>query len=628
MTIEELASASGRPAGEVLAAVAAAVAAGLLDATGPVLACRVPEARAQVLQRLAPSAAPTGGVPHPAWGAGRVADWLRWTAGQVRSDAPGAAVELLQAALGMAPDDEREALAALLADALRRAGRLEEAEALCRQTIAAGGTGADRWRLHQVLVRVLQARGRMRDALDEAHRATAAVPAGRRPWFAAAAAHAEMVLGRWADADADAAAVLDAVGAGGDLAAEVTALRVRCHVAQHDGAPVRAGGLADALVDAARRLPPDDADAQALLVAGALLGDLDRHADGLALIGEGRRLALGLGRDFDVRSACAYAALVQAATGAWEAALSDLAAATDPAGALGWTVDLMLLAAELHAVRGEMAAGARLLRDAEQAVTAGAPVTNPARLDWVRAELAKSAGDRAAAAGHLARAWEASMSSGAARERRRIGPALVRIGLLLPAEVAATGIDQSAVAADLEQRAAANPGVDGLAGAAGWAAGALARDGALLLGALERLRASGRRHEAARCAADAAYVLAADDPATATSLADEALRALDALGAAGERSRVRAALRGVGLEPARAGRPPGAAGWAGLTPAEQRVAVLVADGLSNPEVGARLYIATRTVSTHVSHALRKLGLRSRTELAVYVATHRLAPPSV
>jgi DNA-binding NarL/FixJ family response regulator len=48
------------------------------------------------------------------------------------------------------------------------------------------------------------------------------------------------------------------------------------------------------------------------------------------------------------------------------------------------------------------------------------------------------------------------------------------------------------------------------------------------------------------------------------------------------------------------------------------VATLVADGLSNPDVAARLVVSRRTVETHVSHILARLGLHSRVELAAHV----------
>jgi DNA-binding CsgD family transcriptional regulator len=53
----------------------------------------------------------------------------------------------------------------------------------------------------------------------------------------------------------------------------------------------------------------------------------------------------------------------------------------------------------------------------------------------------------------------------------------------------------------------------------------------------------------------------------------------------------------------------------GLTAAERRVAVLVAEGRTNREVAAALFLGERTVETHLSHVYAKLGVRSRTELA-------------
>jgi DNA-binding CsgD family transcriptional regulator len=53
----------------------------------------------------------------------------------------------------------------------------------------------------------------------------------------------------------------------------------------------------------------------------------------------------------------------------------------------------------------------------------------------------------------------------------------------------------------------------------------------------------------------------------------------------------------------------------GLTAAELRVAALVAEGRTNKEVAAALYLGQRTVETHLSHVYAKLGVRSRAELA-------------
>jgi len=65
----------------------------------------------------------------------------------------------------------------------------------------------------------------------------------------------------------------------------------------------------------------------------------------------------------------------------------------------------------------------------------------------------------------------------------------------------------------------------------------------------------------------------------------------------------------------RSGRVRPGTGWEALTPAEVKIALLVAEGSSNPEIADLLFLSPRTVQTHVSHILAKLGLRSRSEIA-------------
>jgi DNA-binding NarL/FixJ family response regulator len=67
------------------------------------------------------------------------------------------------------------------------------------------------------------------------------------------------------------------------------------------------------------------------------------------------------------------------------------------------------------------------------------------------------------------------------------------------------------------------------------------------------------------------------------------------------------------LELGRIGGRPSSGGE--LTRSEQRVAALVAEGHTNREVAAALFLSERTVESHLSHVYRKLGLRSRAELA-------------
>jgi predicted ATPase/DNA-binding CsgD family transcriptional regulator len=73
------------------------------------------------------------------------------------------------------------------------------------------------------------------------------------------------------------------------------------------------------------------------------------------------------------------------------------------------------------------------------------------------------------------------------------------------------------------------------------------------------------------------------------------------------------------------GRPPG--GWDSLTPTEVRVAELVAEGLTNPQIGERMFVSRATVKTHLSHIFRKLDVHSRTELSALAALHLEAESS-
>jgi DNA-binding CsgD family transcriptional regulator len=109
-------------------------------------------------------------------------------------------------------------------------------------------------------------------------------------------------------------------------------------------------------------------------------------------------------------------------------------------------------------------------------------------------------------------------------------------------------------------------------------------------------------------------------------------RAVLALGVARRRARQKRAAREA-IEAALAGfEELGAATWLakaraevgsiggrrreeGLSPAEQRVAALVAEGRTNREVASALYLTERTVATHLRHIYAKLGVQSRTELA-------------
>ncbi len=66
------------------------------------------------------------------------------------------------------------------------------------------------------------------------------------------------------------------------------------------------------------------------------------------------------------------------------------------------------------------------------------------------------------------------------------------------------------------------------------------------------------------------------------------------------------------------------AGWASLTPTEQRIVALVAVGLTNPQIAERMFIARGTVKVHLSHVFAKLGVSTRAELAAQATKRGLA----
>jgi DNA-binding CsgD family transcriptional regulator len=95
--------------------------------------------------------------------------------------------------------------------------------------------------------------------------------------------------------------------------------------------------------------------------------------------------------------------------------------------------------------------------------------------------------------------------------------------------------------------------------------------------------------------------------AAARRALEQAVGAFEELGAPGWGAEARAELERVG---ARRAQSDGA-----LSPAEQRVATLAAEGLSNKEIAQTLFVTVKTVETHLSRVYAKLGVRSRSQLA-------------
>ncbi|QUQ67832.1 helix-turn-helix transcriptional regulator [Kutzneria sp. CA-103260] len=119
---------------------------------------------------------------------------------------------------------------------------------------------------------------------------------------------------------------------------------------------------------------------------------------------------------------------------------------------------------------------------------------------------------------------------------------------------------------------------------------------------------------------DLGSVLCTQDRDAAVVAFDQAMECYDSLGSAWDSARVRSRLRRLGIRRRhwhRAPRP--STGWASLTGTEEKVARLVAHGLTNRQVAAELFVSPHTVGFHLRQIYRKLAIQSRVDLA------RIAP---
>lgn len=120
-----------------------------------------------------------------------------------------------------------------------------------------------------------------------------------------------------------------------------------------------------------------------------------------------------------------------------------------------------------------------------------------------------------------------------------------------------------------------------------------------------------------------AETLAPERPSAAIDEAQAALATFERLKAVRHADAAAALLRSLGVRPATSR----ASGDDALTRREAEVLHLLGNGLSNPEIAARLYISRKTVEHHVSNVLAKLHLRSRAEAAAYAVQRPAGAPS-
>jgi DNA-binding NarL/FixJ family response regulator len=118
-----------------------------------------------------------------------------------------------------------------------------------------------------------------------------------------------------------------------------------------------------------------------------------------------------------------------------------------------------------------------------------------------------------------------------------------------------------------------------------------------------------------------ALLLAGADRASAERLLADSTRSAEELGARPLAAAVKALARRARIVLDTGGEPAPDEPPAGLSPRETEVLRLMADGRTNRQIGAELFISEKTVSSHVSRILAKLGVANRAEAAT--AAHRL-----
>ncbi len=157
--------------------------------------------------------------------------------------------------------------------------------------------------------------------------------------------------------------------------------------------------------------------------------------------------------------------------------------------------------------------------------------------------------------------------------------------------------------------------------------GLIAQDPELLLEAARHYSEATRPLNQAHALTDAAEMHAIRGrPSDGRAHLERALAIYAGLGAVWDAARATARLRAVSVSRGNRGpRNTVRLGWEALTSTERIIAGHVAAGHSNPETAARMCISRRTVSTHVSNILRKLGLTSRVELATEVIRRNSLP---
>ncbi|MEU4739782.1 AAA family ATPase [Actinosynnema sp. NPDC023658] len=525
------------------------------------------------------------------------ADWLVVHGSMLVAHAPEAAVDLF-ARVVVAPNAgaRRGVLLAHLAEARFRLGDHHGAEAVALAGLEHGTLVDLLWTLAQCRSMT----GRSAETLVEVERALSAsdLASSDRARLLVVAARAHWDVGDLDDAERLARSAL----VDGDRWARSWALHVLTIVAMARGRMAEALPLFDRALAVAMG-EPATSDLRLLLQINqaVTLGELDRGAEAIASAQVVRHAADQVGNL--VRLGQAQSALGQLLldAGRWDEALVDVDLLSDDLKHPMVSRCDHGVAALIHLHRGD-AAGARRHLDAAGTGLEGHVIG--ALVLAVSLELEQ--------AGRVREAWSALTGWGCVED---LLPDFVRLAVEVGEDASAAVAHAEALAAELD--------VPHRRASAAYCRALVSADPVGLLGAAEEYRVAGRPLFRAKALSAAAELFAATgDRSSARAALSHAVDVHAELGADWDSTRLLARLRELGIR-----RGPHAKhrrathGWESLTPMELKVTELVVSGLSNRQIGERLFLSGRTVATHVSHVLAKLGVRSRMDIAREALSH-------
>ncbi|HET8660549.1 MAG TPA: AAA family ATPase [Micromonosporaceae bacterium] len=542
-------------------------------------------------------------------------DWLvTWLTGagqQLVGHAPHVAVPLLRWALtgipaGVVPHD---LLTCRLADALYRVGD----PAGATQVATAGLAHVTRpdllVDLHWTLVSCRSMVGRSEESLQALQSAlqSSQVDGKHRARLLVLTARAHRSLGHVDRASQVAEQALAAATAAGDQWAKGWALGVLTIVHSMLGEVDQALPLFDRALAEAEG-DPGLADLRLVLQINqaVALGDLDRYADAISVAEQVRQLADDAGNVVRLAQAQSVLGELLFDIGRWDDALAEV----DVLGASKHPVVECCdhgVAAAIGLHRGDPSARDHLAQAEQYASRIGDRVIGSLAL---ARSLDREQADQPAQALAVLMAGLSETAEEVEQTTELLADA-VRLAVSVGDRSAARSIvrraEEIARSSTVPHRQAVGPHCRGL----------LENDPAQLLRAAEHYLAAGRMLPRAQSLEAAGVALAAaGDMTGARTHFTDAFSLYTTLGASWDLARTQAQFRAYGIR-----RGPhvrhrrSQQGWDSLTPTELKIVRLVAQGMSNPQIAAHLFLSRRTVQTHVSHVLAKLDLHSRIDIA-------------